>query len=225
LNSSFHDLAVSLIPGDSLDLARRALAAAAWLVKHVPQIAILSPPFKRVNYYIYGTPHTMMQFSSIPGIDLTDEVYKVLDELFSTMEASLYADGGLFWQQELLSRGIRWSARRPLVRFWTEICKLPNIDRYLLPRVERLERSGFAAEPLGCLIHSITNNAPDVPPLVSYKALDALLRLSGSGTHHAFALGTAKLGENSKVMWQYYIISFMSHDLVNEDESANEHRI
>jgi hypothetical protein len=223
LNSSFHDLAVSLIPGDSLDLARRALAAAAWLVKHVPQIAILSPPFKRVNYYIYGTPHTMMQFSSIPGIDLTDEVYKVLDELFSTMEASLYADGGLFWQQELLSRGIRWSARRPLVRFWTEICKLPNIDRYLLPRVERLERSGFAAEPLGCLIHSITNNAPDVPPLVSYKALDALLRLSGSGTHHAFALGTAKLGENSKVMWQYYIISFMSHDLVNEDESANEH--
>jgi hypothetical protein len=93
----------------------------------------------------------------------------------------------------------------------------------LLPRLERLERSGFAAEPLGCLIHNITSNAPEVLPLVSYKALDALLRLSGGGTHHAFGFGTAKLGENSKVMWEHYIFSFMGRDLVNEDKSATEH--
>jgi hypothetical protein len=222
LHSSSHDLAESLISSDSLGLARRALAAAAWLAKHVPQIAILSPPIKLVHDYTYLI-RTIMHFSTIPDIDLTNEAHEVLDGLFSMMEMSLYADGGLFWQQELSNRAIRWSARCPLVRFWVATIKLPDIDRFLLPRLERLERSGFAAEPLGRLIDDITNEAPKALPAVSYKVLDALLRLSGGGSYHAFGLATTKRGDDGKVMSQHVIISFMGPDLVDDEESAKEH--
>jgi hypothetical protein len=225
LDSSSHDLAASLLPSNEFNLARRALAAAAWLAKHTTQIAVISPASTStcVHEWMFSTLRTIVQFCKVRDIDLTEEVYEVLDDLFDTMQSSLYADGGLVWQQVLSKCAFPWSVRRPLVRFWNEVSKLEEIDRYLLPRLERLERSGFAAEPLGCLIHNITSNAPEVLPLVSYKALDALLRLSGGGTHHAFGFGTAKLGENSKVMWEHYIFSFMGRDLVNEDKSATEH--
>jgi hypothetical protein len=225
LDSSSHDLAASLLPSNELDLARRALAAAAWLAKHTTQIAVISPASTPtcVHECMYSTLRTIVQFCKIRDIGLTEEVYEVLDDLFDTMQSSLYADGGIIWQQVLSKCAFPWSVRRPLVGFWNEVSKLDEIDRYLLPRLERLERSGFAAEPLGFLINNIMGNAPEVLPLVSYKALDALLRLSGSGTHHAFGFGTARLGENSKVVWEYCIFSFMGRDLISEDKCATEH--
>jgi hypothetical protein len=224
LDNSSHDLAASLLPSNDLDLARRALAAAAWLANHTPQIAVksLSPTSTSVHEWIFSTLSTILHFYKIRDIDLTEEVHEVLDKLFDILQSSLYADGGLIWQQVLSNCAFPWSVRRPLVRFWNEISKLKEIDRYLLPRLERRERSGLAPEPLGALIHQITADPTGPLPEVSCKALDILLRMSGGGTHHASCSWVSKMDVEGKWSTQCYIISFVgAADLAGG--SASEH--
>jgi hypothetical protein len=224
LDSSFHDLAASLLPSNELDLARRALAAAAWVAKHTTQIAVISPASTSTSVHecIFSTVRMIVQFCKIRDIDLTEEVYEVLDDLFDAIQSSLYADGGLIWQKVLSKCALSWSVRHPMVCFWSEVCKLEEIDRYLLPRLERLELSGLAPEPLGTLINHIINNHPGPPPVVSCKALDILLRASGGGTHHAFCMSTGEADGEGNVSVQYRTMSFLgAADLAGD--SAKEH--
>lgn len=211
--------AAYLLSSNQLDLARRTLAAAAWIAKHVPQLGILkSQPL----IYVQSVVRTIIHLSEIHDIDLIEDVHQVLDELLETMELSLCAEGELVWRQVFSQRSITQSPRRPLIRFWEEVAKLSDLDRYFLPRFERLELSGFAPEPLGNLLSTITNRSPEKLPAVSYKILDALGRVSRGQSHYALGLGTAWWdAERGKAVCRYYLISFVSPDL--SDDCAEEH--
>lgn len=172
--------------------------------------------------YVQSVVHTIIHLSEIHDIDLIEDVHQVLDELIETMELSLCAEGELVWRQAFSQRSITRSPRRPLIGFWEEASKLPDIDRYFLPRFERLELSGFALQPLGSLLTTITNRSPEKLPAVSHKILDALGRMSGGQSHYALGLATAYWdADHGKSVLRYYTISFVGPDL--NDECAEEH--
>lgn len=222
MNNSSHDLAASLQPENRLDLARRTLAAVLWLSKHIPHI-VLTPQAKfhtRVN----GYTHAMGRLLKIPGIDLNQEVDQALDELYDALFLSLYTEDGTSLRPALSERlkyntSVKRDTSIPLLNFWAGMAEFPDLDRYLLPRFERLEHNACALESLGHILYEIAHRPWQELPVVFHKAVKALIAIGqtqGNPRAAAFAIGSSGLLANHTGKVFHHIMSFSGSDIGEE---------
>jgi len=179
VNDPSGKLAASLLPDDEIILAREALAAVAWLSKHTPHVGIRS---RELDAGFWSTLINMSYLLRIPGIDLRNDAERELDELFAAIVSSLYTEDFAFLCQPLSdhldnNRNTNggWI---PLEQFWKVLAAFPDVDRFILPRFELLQRSLHPQGPLSYILYMISRNPGDQLPVVWHKAVDVLARRS-----------------------------------------------
>jgi hypothetical protein len=177
LNSPSGELAASLQPDDERDLARETLAAVMWLAKHVPHVGVRSG---HLSTGVWSTLVKMSYLLEVPDVDLADDTERALDELFSAIISSLYTkDGAPLCQplSELLDKSNKKHRMRvPLLQFWEGVAEFPDVDRFILPRFELLERSLNSQGPLSIILYVVSNKPGNQLPEVWHKAVNALGR-------------------------------------------------
>lgn len=221
MNSPSHGLVISLQPENELDLARRTLVAILWLSKHVPHIVLTPQP--NFSTRTSGFIDAMGRLSKIPGIDLNHEVDQALDDLFNALLSSLYTDDGVSLRPALSKRlehstNVKHDTSKPLLDFWAGVARFPDLDRYILPRFERLEHNACALEPLGHILYKIAHKAWQELPVVFHKTVKALTatRHTQERPQAAFAMGSSGLLTNHTGKVFHHIMSFSGDDAGEE---------
>jgi hypothetical protein len=183
LNSPSGGLAVSLRPDDETRLARETLAAVVWLSKHIPHVVVESG---RLNTGLWKAVTDMSSLFDIPGGDLGDDTIQGLDELFAAIMSSLYTEDGASLCQPLSGlldeADQKNGTQLPLWQFWAGMAGFPDVDRFILPRLEQLERSAYPHRPISVFLMWISQSHKgpwNQLPAVWHRAVDFLTRQAG----------------------------------------------
>ena len=219
LNSPSGGLAASLRSDDEARLARETLAAVVWLSKHVPHVVVESGGRRRLNSGVWKAVVDMSNLSDIPGIDLGDDVMQALDELLAAIMSSLYTEDKKSLCRSL--SGLLDEADQhhgtwlPLWQFWAAMAGFPDVDRFILPRLESLEQSAYPHRPMSVILMWISQSHKgpwDQLPAVWHKAVDFLTRQTGAQSRAASIESLDGTGE-----FRNHMLSFLESGTVNED--------
>jgi hypothetical protein len=107
----------------------------------------------------------------------------------------------------------------PLLEFWSGVARFSDLDRYILPRFQRLEQSACALESLGNVLRSICKRSWQELPAVFLKAIKALIARAHTQerSRAAFAIDTLRPINKHVGIAPYNTISFPSGGTASEE--------